>query len=520
MYQLLQGDNREALKALPDQSVHCIVPSPPYFGLRDYGVDGQIGLEETPAAYVAELVAVFRECWRVLRDDGTLWCNLGDSYNSGSSGGLGGSTITGGQRNQAASNRNGRGYVDGLKPKDLIGIPWRVAFALQDDGWYLRSDIIWHKPNPMPESVTDRPTKAHEYVFLLTKSQRYYYDSEAVREPFADERMGNPGAYKWSYANDAATGKGIRGSGGPSTKLQAEGWNADGNKSGRNRRSVWTVPTSPYPGAHFATFPPALIEPCVLAGTSAHGVCSECGAPWERIVERGERLTIPRLIEGREGENTKMNGPSGWNSYKTTGFAPTCTCNLEGINYAADDMEIIETPTGERVADDPTMQTGRKGLNRPRGENEGRRPITRYEQRQYAMQLRNSDYREHMEHEAGSAFAHYIRTDASGARPVPGDMLDSWIAKGWVERVAVPTFTPYPVVPATVLDPFNGSGTTGAVACAHNRNYIGIDLNADYIELAHDRIREAIRESGRAYMQPICKPTDFDDMPLFMEVSA
>ena len=180
-------------------------------------------------------------------------------------------------------------------------------------------------------------------------------------------------------------------------------------------------------------------------------------------------------------------------------------------------MEIIETPTGERVADDPTMQTGRKGLNRPRGENEGRRPITRYEQRQYAMQLRNSDYREHMEHEAGSAFAHYIRTDASGARPVPGDMLDSWIAKGWVERVAVPTFTPYPVVPATVLDPFNGSGTTGAVACAHNRNYIGIDLSAAYIELAHARIREAIRESGRAYVAPVCKIDDFADMPLFAD---
>ncbi len=528
MYQLLQGDNREALKALPDQSVHCIVTSPPYFGLRDYGVDGQIGLEETPAAYVAELVTVFRECWRVLRDDGTLWCNLGDSYAGSGKGGQ--SDDKRSENWQPVYGNKGKTY--GLKPKDLIGIPWRVAFALQDDGWYLRSDIIWHKPNPMPESVTDRPTKAHEYIFLLTKSQRYYYDSEAVKEP----------AVKGAAGSEFHTGKtGIHQLGRSSTKprSKADSFKREGSKreqtipgqgygthrpdreesdydlETRNRRSVWTVPTSPYPGAHFATFPPALIEPCVLAGTSAHGVCSECGAPWERIVERGERLTIPRLIEGREGENTKMNGPSGWNSYKTTGFAPTCTCNLEGINYAADDMEIIETPTGERVADDPTMQTGRKGLNRPRGENEGRRPITRYEQRQYAMQLRNSDYREHMEHEAGSAFAHYIRTDASGARPVPGDMLDSWIAKGWVERVAVPTFTPYPVVPATVLDPFNGSGTTGAVACAHNRNYIGIDLSAAYIELAHDRIREAINASGRAYVAPVCKIDDFADMPLF-----
>jgi len=507
MYQLLHGDNRQILKTLPDQSVHCIVTSPPYFGLRDYGVDGQIGLEETPAAYVTELVTVFRECWRVLRDDGTLWCNLGDSYAGSGKGGQ--SDDKRSENWQPVYGNKGKTY--GLKPKDLIGIPWRVALALQDDGWYLRSDIIWHKPNPMPESVTDRPTKAHEYIFLLTKSQRYYYDADAVKEPasmdsgFSKQRQKGQHHKRMNVSGfyaDASSGS------------QIDTWTDTGV---RNRRSVWTVPTSPYPGAHFATMPPALIEPCVLAGTSAHGVCSECGAPWERIVERGERLTIPRLIEGREGENTKMNGPSGWNSYKTTGFAPTCTCNLEGINYAADDMEIIETPTGERVADDPTMQTGRKGLNRPRGENEGRRPITRYEQRQYAMQLRNSDYREHMEHEAGSAFAHYIRTDASGARPVPGDMLDSWIAKGWVERVAVPTFTPYPVVPATVLDPFNGSGTTGAVACAHNRNYIGIDLSAAYIELAHARIREAIRESGRAYVAPVCKIDDFADMPLFAD---
>jgi site-specific DNA-methyltransferase (cytosine-N4-specific) len=159
-----------------------------------------------------------------------------------------------------------------LKSKDLIGIPWMLAFALRADGWYLRSEIIWQKPNPMPESIKDRPTKAHEQIFLLSKSPKYYYDADAVREPFADKRMGNPGAFKWSYANDAVTGKGVRGAGGSSTKLQSEGWNADGKITGRNRRTVWTISTKPFKGAHFAVFPPELPKTCMLAGCPEGGV--------------------------------------------------------------------------------------------------------------------------------------------------------------------------------------------------------------------------------------------------------
>ena len=717
-YQLLQGDSREVLRTLPEKSVHTIVTSPPYFGLRDYGVDGQIGLEATPSAYVAELVAVFRECWRVLRDDGTLWLNLGDSYagywgdKKAREAGHRSSADTNGWTN--GFNMNARpSFHDafdgtGIKPKDLIGIPWRVAFALQADGWYVRSDIIWHKclsggtwiyvksqkgvmpmmikdmvrlsnvqlwdgekwvkvvswskneragkeielvlrsgerisctpehrfptanglkeakdldigdklqstvfpdegktpayltddalwlvglyiaegsrsqdciqiaghikeeerwervqrlcahygarctrsitgnkmdirvygkvisaiidqhvsgsnakdkglttacwqydnatlnfilhgylsgdghfdsqnnryrlgftrnynlerdlrlicarlgysitlnmstvayngvqsptfrgeirmiksdhwnakdrneiveirnarcrytydiavdsephlfalasgilthnSNPMPESVTDRPTKAHEYIFLLTKSQRYYYDADAIAEKGG---AGKPCGKK----NDASR-----------NDLDRTGI-VRGDGLTRNRRSVWTVATQPYAGAHFATFPPALIEPCILAGTSEHGVCANCGAPWERVVEKEwvkhpnglGNGTITKDLQTHRRGTTSAFATGGSNVSQTLGFAPTCTCN------------------------------------------------------------------------AG-------------------------------------------IVPATVLDPFNGSGTTGAVACAHGRAYIGIDLNADYIALAHDRIREAIRESGRAYAQPICKAADFADLPMFAE---
>lgn len=227
---VLVGDCVELMRSMPEQSVNCCVTSPPYFGLRDYGVDGQIGLEPTPDEFVQALVGVFREVHRVLRDDGTLWLNLGDSYagyhgNKNAAYEAAPSNKGGYFENQRASTVG----VDGLKQKDLIGIPWRVAFALQADGWYLRQDIIWHKPNPMPESVRDRCTKAHEYIFLLSKSPKYYYDHDAAKEI-----------------------------------------SVDGN-SKRNRRSVWTVTTKPFKGAHFATFPPDLIEPCILAGCPEGG---------------------------------------------------------------------------------------------------------------------------------------------------------------------------------------------------------------------------------------------------------
>jgi len=222
---ILVGDALHILRDIPDQTFSCCVTSPPYWGLRDYGIDFQIGAESKLEHYVENLRLVFSEVRRVLTDDGTLWLNIGDSYTSG------------GRTWRASDKKNparAMGYrpdtPDGLKPKDLIGVPWRVAFALQDDGWYLRSDIVWYKPNCQPESVQDRPTRSHEYLFLLSKSERYYYDHEAVREP----------------AND------------------------NGRK--RNRRSVWQVNTEAYPGAHFATFPPALVEPCVVASTPSGGV--------------------------------------------------------------------------------------------------------------------------------------------------------------------------------------------------------------------------------------------------------
>ena len=301
-WEILQGDVRETLRALPEKTVQTCVTSPPYFGLRDYGVNGQIGLEQTPAEYVEQMVQVFREVRRVLRDDGTLWLNLGDSYASPvkGSGGTGKSTLVG-----TPNDGNGQLFaprkfdMSGLKPKDLIGIPWRVAFALQADGWYLRQDIIWHKPNPMPESVRDRCTKAHEYVFLLSKSERYYWDAEAMQEPAVGGLPGNT-THKHTSAYEAGDDR-ARTKAGPVAYAERQRSKRDSFKRGgskraevipgqsvgthrpdrpeseydvftRNRRSVWTVATRPYKGAHFATFPPALIEPCILAGAPFNGL--------------------------------------------------------------------------------------------------------------------------------------------------------------------------------------------------------------------------------------------------------
>lgn len=255
------------LQSLPDCSVNCIVTSPPYFGLRDYGVDGQIGLEPTPQAFVAKLVEVFHEARRVLRDDGTCWINLGDSYTGTATIGGSGNRVDGGTpyRIQGLPSKEG-------KPKDLMGIPWRVAFALQDDGWYLRSDIIWHKPNPMPESVTDRPTKAHEYVFLLTKSERYWYDNEAIKEPAVE---GDPTSPRGSNGNTRA-GAGRRDKQSELGNRRYTGFNERWDTRNqplktRNRRTVWTVATEPNSFAHFATFPQKLIEPIILAGCPVGG---------------------------------------------------------------------------------------------------------------------------------------------------------------------------------------------------------------------------------------------------------
>jgi DNA modification methylase len=396
---LLQGDARYL--PLADASVQCVVTSPPYWGLRDYGLPasvwdaadqcahawgdivaranthknvgfgerqaqngqrwsatnpveieqdkpvslgafcrhcpawrGVLGLEPTPELYVQHLVECFREIRRVLRDDGVVWLNLADTYASNGSGSWGSSdksTLTTGSRYGAWAPGKTIGVTpdrhSGLKAKDLVGIPWRVAFALQADGWYLRADVIWAKPNPMPESVTDRPTKAHEYVFLLAKSLTYFYDGEAVREP-AD------------YGRREWTGRLVSGVQNGDGHRSSIGTTKGGDPlTGRNRRSVWTIGTEPYPEAHFATFPQALVIPCVLAGTSEAGACAQCGAPWERVVARtggtigyswnnhaNDLARGKRMGEFRGASDAERAANDGSYRRETTGRRPTCAC--------------------------------------------------------------------------------------------------------------------------------------------------------------------------------------------------
>jgi len=315
---------------MPDESVDCCITSPPYYGLRDYGIDGQIGLEQTPEEYVANLVVVFREVRRVLKKEGTLWLNLGDSYAGSGKGGQ--SEEKRSENWQPQYGNKGKRY--GLKPKDLIGIPWMVAFALRADGWYLRSDIIWHKPNCMPESVTDRPTKSHEYLFLLSKNKKYYYDAEAIAEAAINIKM--PGKNmtdtRETYGSQNGGNSGLR-------DLKQRYKNGDWPTK-RNKRTVWNINTKPYKEAHFATFPEALVEPCILAGTSERGYCPECGKPWVRQVEKGEivsrpdnRCTHPPVLKAvSAGQGTNGTGKSSltmMREVKTIGWLPSCQCASE-----------------------------------------------------------------------------------------------------------------------------------------------------------------------------------------------
>ena len=339
---LLVGDCLESLRAMPDQSVHTCVTSPPYFGLRDYGMDGQIGLENTPDAFVARLVEVFREVRRVLRDDGTLWLNLGDSYAANR--GYQVPSTKGGPKHGPGQAAGGKASVvpDGLKPKDLIGIPWRVAFALQEDGWYLRQEIVWSKPNPMPESVRDRCTKAHEQIFLLSKSPRYYFDSEAIKEPGVIP-AGTKGA---KGSAERAAQKGVN-SRPPEYKVY------DGM---RNKRSVWTVTTKPFKGAHFATFPPDLIEPCVLAGAPER-CCAKCGAPWERQVER-TAMVIDRSKRTHSKGQTRASGTMLEPARSVTlGFAPTCGCDAPSVGGT-----VLDPFGGSGTTAGVALRHGRKAV--------------------------------------------------------------------------------------------------------------------------------------------------------------
>lgn len=349
----------EGLKLLEDASVHTVCTSPPYYGLRDYGAgDNQLGLEDSPEKYAEALVEVFREIKRVLRKDGTLWLNLGDSY-AGS-------------------------YEGGLKSKDLIGIPWRVAFALQKDGWYLRSDIIWSKPNPMPESVKDRPTKAHEYVFLFAHPDsggHYYYDADAIREPLKGATF-QRNQYRWNSHQRTHD---------PNEKREGSNRGApiseDALIRGGNKRTLWDVPPASFKGAHFAVWPPKLVMPMIKAGTSAYGRCAACGEPFKRVSERfvGHSTSCPKTQAAHDARGGAGN---------------------------------------------PVGTVGKSGSGRVDG---------------------------------------YSRT------------------LGWETGCSCVEDNPWPE-PCVVLDPFSGSATTGAVALQLGRNYVGIDLNEDYLDIACCRI--------------------------------
>jgi DNA modification methylase len=455
------GDCRETMRRWKEQGVKAqtCVTSPPYYGLRDYGHEGQIGLEETPEAYIKAMVEVFRCVWDVLADDGTLWLNIGDSY-AGS--GRGGNPEAGKQatnrgsqsvgvlygtgktaRDAAVTNVTRRTFEsDGIKAKDLIGIPWMLAFALRADGWYLRQDIIWHKPNPMPESVQDRCTKAHEYIFLLSKSQKYYFDNEAIAEPLAsasiarlsqanlENQKGSDRVPGKTNGNMKAVGPRFGGDkygNDDSEKSRTKSGNEwAGNETGRrNKRSVWTVTTKPYKGAHFATFPTDLITPCILAGSRPAG--------------------------------------------------KRCDCD-----------ETIGTPTGTGGINDPSMDVGRAGMARPRRIGEGTRPITRLEQRHHATEIKASAHKGEMSVICGPAFGHYIRTDLSGARPLPEALRLDFLQRGWITNA--PACNCPLKLADIVLDPFMGSGTTAAVAIANGRDYLGCELNPAYKELQDARI--------------------------------
>ncbi len=438
---------------LPDRSVHCVITSPPYWGLRDYGVAGQLGLEKTPEEYIERMVGVFRHVWRVLRDDGMCWLNMGDSYAQSGGKQAGKDEVESAlkrakdrdynvsawgfsERATQGINRAANTAVSGLKPKDLCMMPARLAIALQADGWYLRSDIIWAKPNPMPESVTDRPTKSHEHLFLLTKSGNplfwtnnrtgagvrtqprgtqgvenhdwewvehsackgvgcdnkrcvsgmvktsfwqghdYFYDADAVREPHADPERGKDESSESLTPHNAPK------------ESMAIRWTAETrqyNPAGRNKRDVWTIPTQSFPEAHFATFPEKLVEPCIKAGTSEKGCCPECGSPWVKIVEKGELQPSTHDAHENTGENFRPNGDDQWSA--------------------------------------------RRG-----------------------------------EHKPGYSF----KTTTIGWKPTCEHGLDP--------------------IPCTVYDPFMGSGTVGLVAYKLNRHYIGTELSAEYIKMAEKRL--------------------------------
>ncbi len=327
------GDAIWVMEQIPDSVIQCCVTSPPYWGLRDYGISGQIGLESTPEEYIAKMVKVFREVRRVLKEDGTLWLNIGDSYANATRTTDKAYDSFGDNTQKLGERITNRKTVKGhpvLKDKDLCMIPARVALALQADGWYLRSVIIWHKPSCMPESVTDRPTTAHEYVYLLCKSESYYYDADAIREPHTSIPEGlviDPTSWKESYTDQVPGRLDHR-----NAPLASRPRNYYGNIKGRNKRTVWTINPEPTPYAHFATFPQKLVEPCIMAGTSEKGNCGKCGKPWVRVVDYESQYDKREPCHQPGNTPTKVDS-TGWRPPKrnSKGWQASCDCGVEPV---------------------------------------------------------------------------------------------------------------------------------------------------------------------------------------------
>lgn len=326
---IIQGDALAVLRGLPSEIAQCCITSPPYWRLRDYNAPGQIGLEDSPEAYIARLVEVFAEVRRVLRPDGVCWVNMGDSYASAPGWGRGGGSTLEGRKQNALTGPEGS--MRGLRPKNLLMLPARLALALQADGWILRSDCIWSKTNAMPEPVRDRPAKSHEYVFLLAKREHYYYDIEATRQPLKEKTRSTWGCRVTTRGGDES-GKVKSNNWARTVKERRPRVNADGSIAGAAMRSVISCAGARYRGAHFATFPPKLIEPLILAGSSPRS-CEKCGAPWARIVARRSLEVRPGPKAGSYGSRTTdgLNGtvlsPA---RSETTGWQPTCVCENEG----------------------------------------------------------------------------------------------------------------------------------------------------------------------------------------------
>jgi DNA modification methylase/transcriptional regulator with XRE-family HTH domain len=473
------------MRSLPSDSVDCCVSSPPYWGLRSYIGDDdpnkihELGLEPTPEEYVENMVAIFREVRRILKPTGSLWLNLGDSYQPHHT-----------QRprpNMGLNTRNARTHenrmAQGLKHKDLVGIPWRVAFALQADGWYLRSDVIWSKPNPMPESVTDRPTKSHEYLFLLTKASRYYFDADAVREPPSEsflDRWGDRAGLRINPKADARERNDYSSVPGESSMGVPA--------NGRNIRSVWNIATRPYPGAHFAVFPPELPERCIKAGSSEKGVCPECGAPWERVSrptdEYAAQSTRPRLHDlDREAlrnyilERRKAMGLSQQQLDEAMG-TNTAVRWWEGRNYLGKFTQLVPTwDLYQRLKDV-------LGLD-DRFDDQVRRVD------------QNSSYRFRTERlsEKGPAETSAVTKRLGTAQRLstgwrPSCLYDSSDRRLHLEGCECHECLPR-TTPAVILDPFGGSGTVGMVANRLSRRAILIDLNPDYLKQQMERNAQA-----------------------------